>query len=203
MGAAAIPLMLTGGALSASQQWQAGQNASRSANMAANQMENNAAMAEYSAGQAKAASQRKSAEELRRNRLLQSKQIAIAAAGGASTSEKNIADIIADTAMEGRLASSIALYEGDLRSDALMNEAIGLRNKADVTRYEGKQARKAGNIGAFSSMLTSGATAASFYGKYGQKAPNDLQGDSYYNSPNYGRRGTYDSYDNEPQQYNF
>lgn len=201
MGAAALPLLIGGGALSATQQWQAGQNASRSATIAAGQLEENARRAEYAAGQAKAASQRKSAEELRQNRLLQSKQIAIAAASGASTSEKNIADIIANTAVEGRLASSIALYEGDLRSDALLNEAIGLKNKAAMTRYEGKEARKAGNIGAFSSLLSSGAQAASFYGKYGQKAPNDLQNDPYYNSSSYGRRGTYDSYDMQLNTY--
>lgn len=202
MGRLAIPLLIgAGGALSASQQWQAGQNTSRSTTMAAGQLEENARRAEYAAGQAKAASQRKASEELRQNRLLQSKQIAIAAAGGASTSEKNIADIIANTAVEGRLASSIALYEGDLRSDALLNEAIGLRNKAAVTRYEGKQARKAGNIGALSSLLSSGTQAASFYGKYGQKAPNHLQSDPYYNSPSYGRRGTYDSYDKQPNRY--
>jgi len=203
MGAAALPLLVGGGVLAASQQWQAGQNVSRSATIAAGQLEGNATRAEYAAGQAKAASQRKAAEESRQNRLLQSKQIAIAAAGGASTSEKNIADIIANTAVEGRLASSIALYEGDLRSDALLNEAIGLRNKAAVTRYEGKQARKAGNIGAFSSILQTGAQASSFYGKYGKTAPNDSQNDLYYNSPNYGRRGTYDSYNTQPQQYNF
>lgn len=173
MGAAAAALMIGGGLLSASQQWQAGQNASSSANMAANQMEENAGRAEYAAGQAKASSQRKAAEESRQNRLLQSKQIAISAASGASTSEKNIADIIADTAVEGRLASSIALYEGDLRSDVFLNEAIGLKNKAAVTRYEGRQARKAGNIGMASSLLNSGAKAGSFYGKYGQRAPSD------------------------------
>jgi len=184
MGAAALPLMVTSTALSASQQWQAGQNASRSATMAAGQMENNARMAEYSAGQAKGASQGKSAEELRQNRLLQSKQVAIAAASGASTHEKNIADIIANTALEGRLASSIALYEGDLRSDALLTEAVGLRNKAAITRYEGRQARRAANISTFSSALSSASKASSFYGKYGQTAPND----------SYGRRGSYDSY---------
>jgi len=182
MGALAIPLLVGGGALAASQQLQAGQNASRSATIAAGQLEENATRAEYAAGQAKAASQRKAAEESRQNRLLQSKQIAIAAAGGASTSEKNIADIIANTAVEGRLASSIALYEGDLRSDALLNEAIGLRNKATVTRYEGKQARKAGNIGAISSLLSSGAQASSFYGKYGKTAPNDLQSNQNYST---------------------
>jgi hypothetical protein len=204
MGAAAIPLMIAGGGLTALQNWQSGQNASRAATSAANQMENNAEMAEYAAGQAKASAQRKSAEELRQNRRLQSRQIALAAASGASTSEKNIADLISDTAAEGNYASSVALYEGDLRSDALLTDAMTLRNKAVATRYEGRQARRAGNIGAISSILSTGAKAgntaaeAKFYGRYGQRAPADLENDSYFNSPNYGRRGTYDSYFNPP-----
>lgn len=204
MGAAAIPLMLTGGILKGSSQWSAGQNASRAATSAANQMEANAREAEYAAGQAKASSQRKSAEELRQNRRLQSRQIALAAASGASTSEKNIADLIADTAAEGSYASSVALYEGELRADSLLNEAIGLRNKAAMTRFEGKQARRAGNIGAISSLLSTGAqmgntaSEAKFYGRYGQRAPADLANDDYFNSPGYGRRGTYDSYNQYP-----
>lgn len=204
MAEAAIPLLVGGGVLSASQQWQAGQNTSRAATSAANQMESNAEMAEYAAGQAKASSQRKSAEELRQNRRLQSRQIALAAASGASTSDKNIADIIADTAAEGAYASSVALYEGELKSDALLTDAMTLRNKAAATRYEGRQARRTGNIGTISSLLSTGAKAgntaaeARFYGRYGQRAPADLTNDSYYNSPSYGRRGTYDSYYNPP-----
>jgi hypothetical protein len=161
-------------------------------------------LAEQAAGKAKASSQRKSAEELRQNRRLQSRQIALAAASGASTSEKNIADLIADTAAEGAYSSSVALYEGELRSDSLLNEALSLRNKAEITRFEGRQARRAGNIGAISSLLDTGASAGStiatsrFYGRYGQRAPMDLQNDPYFNSPAYGRRGTYDSYFNPP-----
>lgn len=189
MAAAALPLIIGAGVLNASQQYQAGQNASRSATIASNQLDQNAAAAETAAGQAKASSQRKSAEVLRQNKLFQSKQIAIAAASGASTSEKNISDILSNTEAEGRLASSIALYEGDLRSQQFLDEAIGLKNKATITRYEGKQARQAGKIGAVSSLLNSGAQASTFYARYGQRAPADtgalsptyLKDDNNYN----------------------
>lgn len=173
MAQVAIPLIVGGGILQASSNYQQGQNASRMATSAANQIENNAKLAEISANNVKGASQAKAQESLRQNRLLQSKQIAIAAASGGSVNEKSVQDTIARTAGEGRLAADVDLYEGDLRSLDYMNQAIGLRNKAATTLFEGKQARKAGNIGAVSSLIGSGATAASFYGKYGAKAPLD------------------------------
>jgi hypothetical protein len=173
MAQVATALMITGGILQAGSTFQQGQNSSRMATIAAGQLENNAKLAEISANNAKGASQVKAQESLRQNRLLQSKQIAIAAAGGGSVSEKSVQDIISRTAGEGRLAADVDLYEGDLRSMDYMNQAIGLRNKAMTTLYEGKQARRAANIGAISSIIGSGASASSFYGKYGNKAPND------------------------------
>jgi hypothetical protein len=173
MGAAAIPLIIAGGVLQANSAYQQGQNASRMATVAAGQLENNARLADISANNAKGASQVKAQESLRQNRLLQSRQIAIAAASGGSVNEKSVQDTIARTAGKGRLAADVDLYEGDLRSMDYMNQAIGLRNKAAVTLYEGRQARKAGNIGAISSLIGTGATAGSFYGKYGSKAPGD------------------------------
>lgn len=174
MAQAAIPLMLAGGIVSAGASWQQGQNASRSATIAAGQMENNAKLARVSANNATGASQAKAEESLRQNRLLQSRQIAIAAAGGGSVGEKSVQDTIARTASEGKLAADVDLYEGALRSTDLLNQAIGLENKAKITRFEGRQARQAGNIGAFSSLLTTGAKAGSFYGKYGDNFDSNL-----------------------------
>lgn len=173
MAQVAIPLMIGGGILGAGSAYSQGQNSSRMATVAASQLENNAKLSEISASNAKATSQVKSEESLRQNRLLQSKQIAIAAASGGSVGEKSVQDIISRTAGEGRLAADIDLYQGDLRSMDYLNQAIGLRNQAAVTRFEGRQARKAGNIGAISSLLSAGGSAAGFYSKYGQKAPAD------------------------------
>lgn len=173
MAQVAIPLMIGGGLLQANSQFQAGQQASRNATIVAGQLEENAKRAEYAAGQQKAIAQKKAAEDLRQNRRLQSRQIAIAAASGASTSSKNIADLISKTSAEGEYAALTSLYEGDIKSDQLLNEANNLRRKAVATQFEGRAARKAGNIGAFSTLLQTGAQAGSFYGKYGNRAPMD------------------------------
>ena len=178
MSQVAIPLMIAGGVLQTGSAYQQGQNASRMATSAAGQLENNARLADISANNDKAVSQVQAQEHLRQNRLLQSKQIAIAAAGGGSAGEKSVQDIISRTAGEGRLAADVDLYEGDLRSLDYMNQAIGLRNKAKTALFEGRQARTAGNLGAISSLIGTGTNASSFYGKYGSKAPSD--NDSVY-----------------------
>lgn len=176
MGQAAIPLMLAGGILSASSTYSQGQNDSRMATKAAQQLNNNAELADINASNAKGAAQVKANETLRQNRLLTSRQIAIAAAGGGGVNQKNVADTIARTTSEGRLAADVDLYQGDLRSLDFTNQAIGLRNQAANTLYEGRQARRAANIGAISSLIGSGAKAGSFYGKNGLKAPGDTGG---------------------------
>ena len=173
MGAAAIPLMIGSTALQAQSQWQAGQAASRNATSVANQYEQNARLANINAGQQEAAGIQKASENLRQNKYLQSKIIAKAAASGASTSSKNIADLISDTAAEGEYAALGSLYEGQTRGDQLRNEALGLYNKSLVTRFEGKQARRAANIGMTSSLIGGAAKGASFYSKYNNPAPTD------------------------------
>lgn len=186
MAQVAIPALLTGGgSLSASSQIQAGNAQSRMATNVAGQYAQNANLADTAAANAVAGGQRGATEALRQNKMLQSRQIALAAANGASTSEKNIADLISRTAGQGEYEALSALYEGDTRGQALQNEAIGLRNKAATTLFEGKQARKAGNIGAISSLIGSGAQAGSFYSKYKSKSPTDLTSESS-SKANYG-----------------
>jgi len=178
MSQIAAALMIGGGILSTNSQISAGNAASRNATSVAGQLEQNAKLADLSAANQVATGQRGAQEALRQNKMLQSKQIAIAAASGASTSEKNIADLISTTAGQGEYEALNSLFEGNTRADALRNEAIGLRNKAKVTLFEGKQARKAAQIGAISSLLGSGAQAGSFYSKYNSKSPTDLTANS-------------------------
>ena len=178
MAAAAIPLLIGGGLLSAGSQIQAGNATSRMATTVAGQLRSNADLADTSANNASAVGQRGAAEALRQNKMLQSKQIALAAASGASTSEKNIADLISRTAGQGEYEALSSIYEGDVRATSLRNEASGLRNKAMMTQFEGRQARKAGNMAAMSSLIGSAATASSFYTKYGSKSPTASTGGS-------------------------
>ena len=173
--------MIAGGILQAGSSYSQGQNTSRMATLTAQQLNNNATLAGISANNAMGSSQAQAKESLRQNQLLQSKQIAIAAAGGGDASEKSVQDVISNTAAQGRLAADTNLYEGNLRSIDYLNQAIGLKNQAATTLYNGRQARTAGNIGVVSSIIGSGASAGTFYGKYGNKAPSDKSSYGNYN----------------------
>lgn len=175
MAEIAAPLILTGGAITASNTLEAGKMADRNAASQAAIDRYNASLADRAASRNIASSQLKAKETRRENRSLISKQIAIAAASGASTSEKNIADLISRTAKEGEYAAMVDLYEGNLKADALRNEALSYRLKADRTIAEGKAARKASRTAAASSLLSAGGSAGSFYSKYNNPAPTDFQ----------------------------
>lgn len=166
MASVALIAAAAGGVLTAYSQVKQGNEQMKDSIVAASQMEEQAKIADQNASRQKGSAQRKSAEQLRQNRLLQSRQIALSAAGGQSGS-KNVADLLSRTQSEGEYSSSISLYEGDLRADSLYNQAASLRQQASNTRYEGKQARKAANIGAISGLLKTGADASSFQSKYG------------------------------------
>jgi hypothetical protein len=191
---AALPAIATGGVLQGLSQYSLGQNQSRLATSAASQMEANARRAESAASDKKGIAQLKASETNRQTRKLISKQIATAAAQGASTSEKNIADLISKTAAEGTYRSLVDIYEGDITADQLLAEAYGQRQQAQATLMQGRSARRAANIGTFSSMLATGGNAAdiysrSFYGRGGNFAPNDPNRDvatDFSSSADYG-----------------
>lgn len=177
MAQLAIPLLIGSTLLQVGAQEQAGQNALVNSNIVANQYDTNARLAKINAGQQDAVGIAKAQENLRQNKYLQSKILAMAAAGGGSAAtNKNVADLISNTAAEGEYAALNSIYEGNSRGDQLRNEAIGLYNKAAITRFEGKQAKKAADINAFSTILGGAAKGTAFYSKYNNPAPTDYSG---------------------------
>lgn len=147
--ALAAGAQVAGSALSAYGKWQAGQNASRIANWEAGQMEG-------SARQARAVSQRRYLEEKRQAQLVESRALALAAAGGGAADVGTI-NIIGDIKAEGKYRSLVALFEGE-------DAAQKLELQAQVRREEGRAARRAANLNAFSSVLSSAGSLASRYG---------------------------------------
>jgi len=125
----------------------------------------NAVQLEIAANQEKAVAQKKSSEILRQNRLLQSRIIALNAAGGGSSSEKNVSDLLGRTAAEGQYDALNALYEGDIRAKSLSTRA------SNVLR-EGKSAYKSSKMNAISSLINTGSQVGTFYSKYNNPAPN-------------------------------
>ena len=136
--------------LKAYSQASAGRAAKDAADKAAGGMDDNA-------NQAIAVSQVAADQERKKARMVTSSVQARAAASGAGASDNDVLKIVGDIAAEGEYRSLVALYEGKERSRQL-------KNQADVTRYEGRMAKRAGNVAALTTVLSGGT---SLFDKYG------------------------------------
>lgn len=101
------------------------------------------------------------ADAEKRSRLLQSRALAVAAAGGTDATSSGVMKIISEIAGEGEYRSLLTRYEGQ-------EKARGLRQRADATRYEGQVAERTARLGAVSTLISGGK---SMYEKYGQGGP--------------------------------
>jgi hypothetical protein len=143
MGAAAIPLMVASTTLSAVGQIQQGKQAQKMADYKADQLE-------QQAGQTRAVAQRKSSALRRQAALAESRTLAVAAASGAGAADKTVMDIMSGIYEQGELNAQAAIYEGEER-------ARGMEMSAAGARIEGKQAKRAGYIGAAGTIMGSAA----------------------------------------------
>lgn len=80
-----------------------------------------------------------------------SSQRAAMAAGGVDVGSGTALDVLADTASAGAFDAAIA-------KNNAAREAYGYQVQAAMSRAEAKQARRQGNMGAVSSILTTGAS---------------------------------------------
>lgn len=106
------------------------------------------------AGQVRASAQREALEQGRQTRLLLSRQQALA---GGSASDPGVVALASNLAAEGELRAATSLYEGE-------EQAQGMEFGADMRRWQGRQARRAGNIRAVSSVLSSAGGMSRFGG---------------------------------------
>ncbi len=140
-----IPLQIASSALTVLGQVQAG----KAANAAAKA---EAAQRETAAKQERAVAQRKARARLRQADLAQSNALArFAAAGGAA--DPTTRSLLAQLEGEGQLNALDAMSAGEARA---RNQEFS----ADLSRFQGKEARRKANLGALSSGL-------SFASKYG------------------------------------
>jgi hypothetical protein len=174
---AVVPMMVVGSLVSAGgtiaggkAQESYGRAQEGAADYAAQTADNTAMILEKNAGQERAASQRAAAEDRRRARLAGSRALAVAASSGGGASDINVTDAIADLAGEGEYRALTSLYSGEQSARNLeaaaydkRNEAIGKRYEGDLYAWEGRQARKASNVRAISTLI-GGATGIA--GKY-------------------------------------
>lgn len=145
----AMTAMVLGTAVKGYGQVSAGHAESRAATFEANQMQEQAL-------EERGAAQRDSIEQKRQAKLVESRALAISAAGGSAGGVTDI-NIAGDIKAEGKYRSMSALFEGEER-------ARGLETGAAVRRYEGREARRAGNIAAIGSVLDAGGSLFSKYG---------------------------------------
>jgi hypothetical protein len=115
---------LAGASQSASASRVAAERARVAAQFEAQQLEQNA-------GQAFAAGQAAAVEQLRQNRLLQSRAIALIAASGGGASDETVVNLLARNAGEGAYRAQLAVYQGE-------EKARQLRLAASTRTYEGE-----------------------------------------------------------------
>lgn len=118
---------------------------------------------EQRAGQLRAAGGRAAMEERRRAQLAGS---ALQARAGGGGSDPTVVKLAEDIAGEGEYRALAALYGAEDR-------AVGDELQAVGKRYSGKDARRAGNIGAGASLLEGGY---GMYSKYGGGGPKKWRG---------------------------
>lgn len=140
---------LAAGALSAVNQYQSGRQAAAVASANADSAE---AQAQDSINRGNAAAD----EARRRNRQALGTQIATAAANGGDISTGSALDIFGDTAQFGELDALTTVNNAQ-------REAYGYEVQASNYKTQASAARQQGNVGAFSTLLT---TPLQAYGAY-------------------------------------
>lgn len=152
MGALAIPLFLAvgGAGISAVGTIAGGAAEQQAANYQAAQMDRQATAE-------KAAAQREAQDQGKNARLALSRNEAVGAAGGFSTTDQSFLDQAGELAARGRFQQLLTDYGGEDR-------AAGLNAKAEGARMSGKAAVTGSYWKAASTIVNSAST---FYGKYG------------------------------------
>lgn len=168
--AAALPYIAAAGTVistvsSANAQKQAGLDQQAANEFAARQ-------ADDQANAARSTAQRRAFEERRQGRLAASRAQAVGAAGGGAGSF-DVVTRVADLESQGEYGALVAMYEGE-------DAARGMGTQANVMRFEGDQAKKAGKKAATGTLIAGAANLASKYG--GGSAPSTTEAEMSWGS---------------------
>lgn len=140
----------------------AGKEAKKAAKREQQAAEYEALQLEQEAKEAQALAQMAAREEERRARLVASRALALAAAGG-SASDPGIASLIADIEGEGAYRAAIALYQGESDARKLRMGAETRRIAGRASLERGRSLQQAYNLQAAGSLLSAGASLYSAY----------------------------------------
>ena len=168
MAQVAAPLQAVGMGLDAISAYRGGK-------AARNEAYGQAAELEVNAGQEKAYAQRRAIEKRREARLVQSRALALAAAGG-SADDPSVVRIVGDIAGRGEYEAMLELFDGNVAARDMIAQAKALR-------AGGKEAYRAGRLGATSTAISGFGSMYEKYGDFGRKPP---PGTGNYGGPRQG-----------------
>lgn len=169
-------------------QYQAGQDAAAMADAQQQAKEYEAKQMEQQAGQARASSQRQFINEKRRKDLAESKAIAINAAGGGSSLDPSVVDILGDLESEGSYNQATALYEGEDRARDLESGADMARYQGEIDHIAGLNEKRASYFKVGTTLLDGGTSMLDKYGDDGDYSTiswNDGTSGVYQNTGRY------------------
>lgn len=115
-----------------------------------------AAQLESDAKQSVAVAQKQGFEQQRQARLLASRALAVAAAGGGSASDPTVANLIGDIKGEGAYRQAVAVYQGEAQSQKQLAEAANVRLGV-------QQAEKAYKTKQLATLFSGGSQAMAAY----------------------------------------
>jgi len=152
MGADPVSLTLmavtaASGGLKAYSQHQEGQMQSRMASVQADQMR-------QKAKQEQAIGQRRAAEHRRKSELDASRAIAVNAAHGGTTGTKSMLDLLGEIASSGDFNARSEMFDADMK-------ARDINYQAKMTQFKGRQARRAANMKAIGTLMSTATSMAS------------------------------------------
>lgn len=98
--------------------------------------------------------QREAHEEMRQARVLASRALALAAAGGGNASDITVMNLIADIDSEGIYRAQVAMYEGEAQAQMYNLEADSLKKYGQSRKEAGKARAEARWLSSFGSMYS-------------------------------------------------
>lgn len=129
------------------------------------------------AGQAIAAGQAAAKEQMRQARLVQSRAIAVAAAGGGGVSDETIMRLISRQAGEGAYRAAVALYGGEEKARQLRMAASTKLLEGELSADSLNAKADAYGTTAMGGLISGGG---SLFAKYGMGGPGKTASSSTY-----------------------
>jgi hypothetical protein len=126
-----------------------------------------AAQLRQNAGQAMASAQRDLYSVQEQTALVASRALAVAAASGGGASDPTVVKIMAGIAGEGSYRAAVALYQGEEKARAMLNQARAVEYQGELSKQSAIRGAFGKFLGAGSAAIKGVARGQSLYERYG------------------------------------